>query len=145
MLTFQTGQPFTVALLPDDDNANTGISQLGFGAGDRPNVSGNPRLSGPTPQEWFNTAAFTTPPYGQFGNSGRNILDGPGLRAVNLSIVKNTALTERLNLQFRAEFFNALNRANYNLPDNFIGSPTFGQVVSAQDPRRVQLALKLLF
>ena len=145
VLTFQTGQPFTVALLPDDDNANTGISQLGFGAGDRPNVSGNPRLSGPTPQEWFNTAAFTTPPYGQFGNSGRNILDGPGLRAVNLSIVKNTALTERLNLQFRAEFFNALNRANYNLPDNFIGSPTFGQVVSAQDPRRVQLALKLLF
>ena len=145
VLTFQTGQPFSVALLPDDDNANTGISQLGFGAGGRPNVSGNPCLSGPTPQEWFNTAAFTAPPYGQFGNSGRNILDGPGLRAVNLSIVKNTALTERLNLQIRAEFFNVLNRANYNLPDHFIGSPTFGQVVSVQDPRWVQFALKLLF
>jgi hypothetical protein len=71
--------------------------------------------------------------------------EDPGLRAVNLSIVKNTALTERLNLQLRAEFFNALNRANYNLPDNFIGSPTFGQVVSAQDPRRVQFAFKLLY
>ena len=49
VLTFQTGQPFTVALLPDNDNTNTGISQLGFGANDRPNVAGNPRLSNPTP------------------------------------------------------------------------------------------------
>jgi len=145
VLTFQTGQPFTVALLPDDDNTNTGISQLGFGANDRPNVVGNPRLSEPTPQEWFNTAAFATPPYGQFGNAGRNILDGPGLGAVNLSLVKNTAVTERLRLQFRTEFFNALNRTNFNLPDNFVGSPTYGQVVSAQDPRRVQFAVKLIF
>jgi hypothetical protein len=142
VLTFQTGRGFTVALLPDEDNANTGISQLGFGANGRPNVVGNPRLSGPTPREWFNTAAFAVPPYGHFGNAGRNILDGPGLRAVNLSIVKNTAVTERIELQFRTEFFNALNRANLNLPDNFAGSPTFGQVVSAQDPRRVQFALK---
>src|SRR5271157_147628 len=145
VLTFQTGAPFTVALLPDNDNANTGISQLGFGAGDRPNVVGNPRLPGSTPQEWFNTAAFMAPPDGHFGNAGRDILDGPGLRAVNLSIVKDTAITDHLNLQFRTEFFNALNRANYNLPDNFVGSPTFGQVVSAQDPRRVQFALKVAF
>jgi len=103
------------------------------------------KLPGPTPGEWFNTAAFTVPPYGHFGDAGRDILDGPGLRSVNLSIVKNTAITDRLNLQFRTEFFNALNRANYNLPDNFIGSPTFGQVVSAQDPRRVQFAVKVLF
>jgi hypothetical protein len=145
VLTFQTGQPFTVALLPDEDNTNTGISQLGFGANDRPNVAGNPVLSRSTPQEWFDTADFTTPPYGSFGNAGRNILSGPGLRAVNFSVVKNTAVTERLNVQFRTEFFNALNHANFNLPDNFLGSPTFGQVVSAQDPRRIQFALKLIF
>ena len=145
VLTFQTGRPFTVALLPDNDNTNTGISQLGFGANDRPNVAGNPALSSPTAREWLNTAAFTTPPYGSFGNAGRNILDGPGLQAVNVSIVKNTAIAERLNVQFRTEFFNALNRANYNLPDKFLGSPTFGQVVSAQDPRRIQFALKFLF
>ena len=145
ILTFQTGQPFTVALLPDDDNSNTGISQLGFGANDRPNVTGNPARSSPTPQEWFNTAAFTTPPYGSFGNAGRNILSGPGRQAVNVSIVKNTAIRERLNVQFRTEFFNALNHTNLNLPDNFLGSSTFGQVVSAQDPRRIQFALKLLF
>ena len=145
VLTLQTGQPFTVSLLADDDNANTGISQLGFGANDRPNVTGNPVLSNPTPREWFNTAAFATPPYGHFGNAGRDILDGPGSRTVNFSIVKNTAVTERLNLQFRTEFFNLLNRTNFNLPDNFVGSPTFGQVVSAQDPRRIQFALKIVF
>jgi hypothetical protein len=145
VLTLQTGQPFTVALLPDNDNTNTGISQLGFGANDRPNVAGNPRLSNPTPGEWFNTAAFTTPPNGHFGNAGRDILDGPGSRTVNFSMVKNTAVSERLNIQFRTEFFNVLNRTNFNLPDNFVGSSTFGQVVSAQDPRRIQFALKLLF
>jgi hypothetical protein len=145
VLTFQTGQPFTVALLPDIDNTNTGISQLGFGANGRPNVVGNARLSNPTPGEWFNTAAFATPPYGHFGNAGRDILDGPGSQTVNFSIVKNNAVTERLNLQFRTECFNLLNRTNFNLPDNFVGSPTFGQVVSAEDPRRIQFALKVLF
>ena len=144
MLTFQTGQPFTVALLPDDDNTNTGIGNLGFGANDRPNVVGNPHVSNPGPQAWFNTAAFSVPP-GQFGNAGRNILSGPGLETINFSIVKNTHVTERLNIQFRAEFFNLLNHPNFNLPDNFIGSPTFGQLVSAGDPRRIQFALKFLF
>ena len=145
VLTFQTGPPFTVALLPDDDNSNTGISQLGFGANDRPDVVGNPKLSNSTPQEWFNTAAFPIPPYGQFGNAGRNILDGPGMATVNFSVIKNTAVNERLTVQFRSEFFNLLNHTNFNLPDNFVGSPTFGQLVSAQDPRRVQFALKFLF
>jgi hypothetical protein len=143
--TFQTGQPFTVTLLPDNDNTNTGISQLGFGANDRPNVAGNPRISNPTPREWFHTAAFATPPYGHFGNAGRGILDGPGLRTVNFSIVKSNAVGERLNLQFRTEFFNLLNRTNLNLPDHFVGSPTFGQVVSAEDPRRIQFAVKMVF
>ena len=64
---------------------------------------------------------------------------------MNFSIVKNNAVTERLNLQFRTECFNLLNRTNFNLPDNFVGSPTFGQVVSADDPRRIQFALKVLF
>jgi len=134
-----------VALLPDDDNSNTGISQLGFGANDRPNATGNPVLSNPTPREWFNTEAFATPPYGSFGNAGRNILSGPGMQAVNVSIVKNTAVSERVNVQIRTELFNALNHTNFNLPDNFLGSPTFGQVVSARDPRRIQFALKLVF
>lgn len=145
VLTFQTGAPFTVSLLSDNDNSNTGFSNLGYGANNRPNIVGNPHLANPGAQEWFNTAAFAVAPYGTFGNAGRNILSGPGLATVNFSIVKNTKATERLNVQFRAEFFNLLNRTNFNLPDNFVGSPTFGQITSAQDPRRLQLALKFLF
>ncbi|MGA2134690.1 MAG: carboxypeptidase regulatory-like domain-containing protein [Bryobacteraceae bacterium] len=145
ILQFQSGQPFTVALLPDDDNSNTGIDALGFGANDRPNVVGSPHLSNPSATEWFNTAAFVIPPYGSFGNSGRNTVEGPGMATVDLSIVKNTAIRESATLQFRAEMFNTLNHTNFSLPDNFIGSPTFGQILSAGDPRRLQLALKLLF
>jgi len=145
ILQFQTGQPFTVALLADDDNSNTGIDSLGFGANDRPNVLGNPRLSNPSANEWFNTSAFAIPPYGTFGNSGRNTVEGPGMATVDLSLVKNTTIREAATLQFRLEGFNVLNHTNFGLPDNFIGSPTFGQILSAGNPRRLQLGLKLLF
>jgi hypothetical protein len=143
--TFQTGRPFTVALLSDLDNSNTGRSTLGFGANDRPNVAGNPVLANPTPERWFNTSAFRMPAFGTFGNSGRNILDGPAYRTIAASIVKNARVTERMNVQFRAEAFNLLNQANLDLPDIFLGSPTFGRISSADSPRRVQFGLKVLF
>ena len=145
ILQFQTGQPFTVDLLADDDNSNTGIDSLGFGANDRPNVIGNPHLSNPSANAWFNTSAFVIPPNGSFGNSGRNTVEGPGMATVDLSLVKNTVIRERATVQFRVEAFNVLNRTNFGLPDNFIGSPTFGQILSAGDPRRIQLALKFLW
>ena len=145
IVTLQSGRPFTVALLSELDNSGTGRSILGFGANDRPNVVGNPEISNPTPDRWFNAAAFAFPPQGTFGNAGRNILDGPGFQNVNASLMKNTALTERLNLQFRAEVFNLFNHPNFNLPDNFLGSPTFGRISSARDPRHIQFGLKFLF
>ena len=145
IFTFQTGRPFTVALLPNFDNSNTGQSILGFGANDRPNVIGDPHSSRQTPDLWFNTAAFTVPPYGSFGNSGRNILEGPSFQTINFSLVKNTTIREGIALQFRAESFNLLNRPNFGLPDIFVGSPTFGHILSAQDPRHIQFGLKLLF
>ncbi len=145
IITVQSGRPFTVALLPELDNSGTGRSILGFGANDRPNVAGNPQISNRTPERWFNTSAFNFPAPGTFGNAGRNILDGPDFQNVNASLMKNTALTERVNLQFRAEFFNLFNHPNFNLPDNFLGSPTFGRISSARDPRHIQFGLKLLF
>jgi hypothetical protein len=145
IITAQSGRPFTVALLPEIDNSGTGRSILGFGANDRPNLIGNPELSNPTTGQWFNTSAFAFPAPGTFGNAGRNILDGPGFHNVNVSLMKNTALSERLNLQFRAEAFNLFNHPNFNLPDNFLGSPTFGRITSARDPRHIQFGLKLLF
>jgi hypothetical protein len=145
VLTFQSGQPLTVLLLRDDDNSNTGQTDILGGSNDRPNVLTNPNLPNPSATEWFNTSAFAISPYGTFGNEGRNIVEGPGLQTIDFSIVKNTAVAERLKVQFRAEFFNLLNHANFNLPDNFLGSPTFGQVVSAQPARRIQFGLKFLF
>jgi carboxypeptidase family protein/TonB-dependent receptor-like protein len=145
ILTLQSGRPFTVALLPEFDNSNTGRSSLGFGANDRPNVSGDPSLDDPGPAAWFNTAAFTVPAFGSFGNAGRNILEGPGYANMNLGVLKHLRLSGAARLQLRLEAFNLFNRVNFGLPDNFVGSPTFGQIRSAGSPRRLQLGAKLLF
>jgi hypothetical protein len=145
IVTLQSGRPFTVALLSDIDNSNTGRSSLGFGANDRPNVAGDATAGNRTPERWFNTSAFVFPAFGTFGNAGRNILDGPGYRNVNASLLKNARLSERMNLQLRLEAFNLFNTPNFNLPDNFLGSPTFGRILSARDPRHLQFGAKLLF
>ena len=145
IIALQSGRPFTVALLPEFDNSNTGRTNLGFGANDRPNLVGNAALSSPTPERWFNPAAFAIPAYGSFGTAGRNILSGPGFRNVNASLRRSIALTERTTLQLRGEFFNLFNQVNLGLPDNFVGSPSFGSVRMAESPRRIQLGVKLIF
>ncbi|MBI3403930.1 MAG: TonB-dependent receptor [Acidobacteria bacterium] len=145
LVTMQSGHPFTVALLSTVDNSNTGRSVLGFGANDRPNVTGSASVANQTAAQWFNTAAFTMPAFGTFGNAGRNILDGPGLATVSFSLIKNIPLADRVKVQFRSEFFNLFNRTNYDQPDNFLGSPTFGQILSAGSPRHVQFGLKAVF
>jgi hypothetical protein len=145
IVTLQSGRPFTVALLQERDNSNTGRSNLGFGANDRPDVRGDPSLTDPSPERWFDTAAFSVPPYGTFGNAGRNILTGPGYQTVNLAVVKQLRFGERTRLQVRAEAYNLFNHVNYNLPDNYFGSPTFGQILSAHAPRRVQFGVRALF
>ena len=145
IVQMQSGRPFTVALLPEVDNSNTGRSSLGFGGNDRPNVNGNAEASNPGPNQWFNTAAFSMPAYGTFGNAGRNILEGPGYQNVNLALLKRVGLRGRTSLQLRAEAFNLLNRTNFDLPDNFFGSPTFGQVLSAGAPRHIQFGVRFAF
>ena len=145
ILTVQSGRPFTVALLPELDNSNTGRSSLGFGANDRPNVTGDPELADPTPERWFDTSAFVMPPFGTFGDAGRNPVEGPGLANVNVAGIKSVTLGTAVRLQARIEVFNLFNRANFNQPDPFVGSPTFGQVLSAQSPRRVQLGVRAIF
>jgi hypothetical protein len=145
IVTLQSGRPFTVALLSTTDNSNTGRSTLGFGANDRPNQIGDPSIASPGPDAWFNTAAFALPPFGTFGDVGRNTLDGPGYRNVNLSLVKHVGLGGAARLQLRAEAFNLFNRVNFDLPDNFLGSPTFGRILSAQSPRHIQFGVRLLF
>ncbi|HEY4581024.1 MAG TPA: TonB-dependent receptor, partial [Candidatus Acidoferrales bacterium] len=145
IVTLQGGRPFTVALMRDVDNSNTGFSTLGFGSNDRPNVAGNPELDVPSPDRWFNTAAFTMPPFGSFGNAPRNLLEGPGYQNVNLAFLKHVNLSEQTRLQLRLEAFNLFNHVNFNLPDAFLGSPTFGRVTSADSPRRCQFGVRLIF
>jgi len=142
---FQSGRPFTATLVPGVDNSNTGLPSIGFGVVDRPNLVGDPRIGDPSPERWFNTNAFAMPVYGTFGDAGRNILTGPGFSSVNVSVIKNTTLREGVALQFRAEIFNLLDHANFDLPNSFFGSPSFGSVLSAGTPRRLQFGLKLLF
>ena len=99
-----------------------------------------------TREQWFNTAAFATPPPGRFGTSGRNILDGPGLATVDFSLFKNFQIKERFRLQVRGEFFNLFNRVNFGFPGNNVSTPaTYGVIQSARDARIVQLALRLAF
>jgi hypothetical protein len=115
----------------------------------------NPSFAGPrlleTPKQWFDPAAFVLPAPGTYGNLGRGTLSGPGLAAADLSLLKNTHLSERLNLQFRAEFFNLLNRANFGTPNPivFAGSavsPTAGLITAtATTSRQIQFGLKLIF
>ncbi len=143
--TYQSGRPFTVAVHPDIDASNTGRANLGFGYNDRPNVTGDGSLDDRTEERWFDTAAFTMPAFGTFGNTGRNSLEGPGYRNLNLAVVKLLPLGDDARLQLRFETFNLFNSTNLDLPDAFLGSPTFGQVLSAGSPRRIQFGVRAIF
>lgn len=145
VVTLQSGRPFTVALLPDVDNSNTGRSNLGFGNNDRPNVSGSTSLTVRSAQAWFDTKAFSMPPFGTFGNSGRNTLTGPRLQTINVAVVKHLRMGTSASVDLRAEAFNLLNHVNYDLPDAYFGSPTFGRILSAGSPRRIQFGIRTVF
>jgi len=145
--TLLTGFPFTPLL---------GSNRLGDGNTrnpDRPSL--NPAFTGPVllgnQTQWFNPNAFVLPAFGTYGNVGRGTYTGPGLADVDMSIFKNTTLSERVHLQFRAEFFNLLNRTNLGTPNAtvFSGtaiSPSAGLITSlATTPRQIQFGLKLIF
>jgi hypothetical protein len=141
IITAQDGQPFTPTV--SYDNSNTGNSQFGF---DRPVVMGDPQLSNPTPQEWFNTAAFQVAPKYTFGSAGRNILRGPGLATFDLSLLRRFHIRESSTLSFEAQAFNALNRVNLALPQAIVDQAgSFGHIFSARAPRQIQFALRYNF
>ncbi len=145
IVTVQSGSPFTVSLLSELDNSNTGRAALGFGFNDRPNVIADPNVQNPSADAWFNTEAFELPPFGSFGSAGRNILEGPSFANINLALVKHASISDGGRLQFRVEAFNLLNRVNLGLPNAFLGSPIFGQIGSAGSARRLQIGIRLLF
>jgi hypothetical protein len=153
VVSAQTGRPFTV--LSGSNNSGTGIGQ------DRANLIGNPYGPGACAAakittscvDWLNPASFQSNSSGTFGNIGKGSFRLPGSYTWDMGLSKNFSFTERLKLQFRAEFFNVFNRANF-MDDsasltNFqkISAGAFGSFRAGQasDPRIGQLALKLFF
>ncbi|MGI8958208.1 MAG: carboxypeptidase regulatory-like domain-containing protein [Bryobacteraceae bacterium] len=147
--TIQSGFPFTPQL--GFNPTNNGDSRNPI----RPswNPAFNGRLILGSPNLYFNPNAFVVAPNGTYGNVGRNVLIGPGLAELDASLLKNTAISERVNLQFRAEFFNLLNRANFATPNAVVfssasatPSPTAGVITATSTTsRQIQLGLKLVW
>jgi hypothetical protein len=140
--TWQAGEPFTV--FSGVDNSLTGV---GLDLADRvPGVS--PYLSPDRPrseviQEYFNVNAFQPNAIGTFGNSQRNSLFGPGYMNIDFAVMKIIPFKERYRLTIRGEFFNLTNTPHFEFPiSSPIGTPGFGEITAARDPRIIQLAAK---
>jgi hypothetical protein len=140
--SFQTGGPNSVSVAQD-------IAGIGV-ASSRASVTGDPNLSPSqrTMAHWFNTGAFLTAaamPKGQFGNTGRGILIGPGFQNWDVSLMKSVTLGERVRLQFRADSFNVFNHANFTSIGTTVTSGNFGSVTASGPGRVLSLGMKLLF
>lgn len=155
IVTLQTGFPLTPQL--SYNPSNNGDTRNPVRPFLNPNFKGSLVLG--NPNQWFNPAAFLAPPAnsGFYGNAGRDIVPGPGLGTWDFSVLKTTAIRERLQLQFRAEIFNLLDRANFNTPNLIVFTPptgsnptglsgTAGAITSTSTTsRQVQFGLKLLW
>ncbi len=137
-----SGLPFTVQAQQD-------VSLTGIG-GETADLIGNPSLPGSRAKsariaEWFNRSAYAEPAFGTFGTSGITSLRGPAYFDLDTGVYKNFRVTEAQHVQFRFETFNIFNRANLANPGGTFGTPGFGVITSASDPRVIELALKYFF
>jgi hypothetical protein len=149
----RTGVPVNVTIsrsassLPD---GNTTSPQ-------RPNLVPGVSLippGGQTPGDWINAAAFSIPANGAWGNAGRNLVRAPGVWQIDTALTKRAQITERINIEFRAEAFNLLNHAQFGLPNgNLSAAGSFGTITQPLNtggtgsgtPRQFQLMLRLRF
>lgn len=113
----------------------------------RPDVIGPVTTFGKV-EKWFDTSVFVAVP--RAGNLGRNVVTGPGFSNTDFSVIKNTRLGEKFRMQFRAEFFNLFNHANFGAPGTVVGTPAFGQITSSRfstgesgSSRQIQFAVKI--
>ena len=142
LITAASGLP--VYVISGRDFSLTGV---GF---DRPDLIGNVVVSHANKADmlarYFNTAAFVANQPGHYGSAGRNLFSGPGVFNTDLSLVKRFPIGEKFGaVQFRSEFFNAFNRANFGQPDGNLINQTFGRIQTAADPRVLQFALRYHF
>ncbi len=137
-----------VTLSENDDRSLLGAGNGGTGSSvDLPQYFGgkltftNPRSGLP----YFDPTLFAPEPLGQIGSANRRFFYGPGFVNTDLSLIKDTRIRERINTEFRAEFFNVFNHANFKNPNGGVNNSLFGVITSARDPRIGQLALKINF
>ncbi len=140
---YQTGAPYNIK--SGRDNSLTGLGN------DRPKLTGVSPAPAATADKrvWFSPAAFAVNDVGTFGTLGRNVFYGPQLYSWDMGIFKNNRITERVNVQFRAEMFNIFNQTNFNNPNTTVTGGGFGAITSTVaaggDPRIIQFGLKLSF
>lgn len=135
----QTGLPFTPAVAGNPANTTGGIRPDRIGDGNLPRGQR-------TPERWFDAQAFVVPAAFRFGNSGNFILNGPGLINLDATVARTFSITERVRLDFRAEFFNFLNDAHFLFPNATVNQPTAGVISQTSDSaRQIQFGLKLIF
>ncbi|HEU4386801.1 MAG TPA: carboxypeptidase regulatory-like domain-containing protein [Blastocatellia bacterium] len=140
----QTGFPFTISVFGDTANAGTLLGENPI----RANYTGQPVFDSgsKTADRWFNPAAFAAPAAFSFGNAGRNSVYGPGLQTLDFALAREFTVTEKMRFQFRAEFFNGLNKVNLGTPNRFVNTPQFGTITDAATPgREVQFSARVSF
>lgn len=138
----QTGSPFTPYMATNNSYSLSSNSNAVW----YPNVVGNPSTGSQNINSWFNVNAFAAPAPGTFGNMGRNAVYGPKLSAVNMSLIKTFAFTERIKLDFSADATNVLNHPSFALPDKLIGPGHKGQITNVSvGSRQMELVAKVRF
>jgi outer membrane receptor protein involved in Fe transport len=148
ILTLQSGSPIFIGQSGDPQNVDPGAGTQSYSE-ERPNLvpGQNVKLSNPTPNLEFNTAAFSTSVF-QFGNSPRNPVFGTALHTLDISLAKSFKIprVEGHRIMFRIEAFNSLNMPEFSNPGAYLGTSTFGVVTSTKsDNRDVQASLKYVF
>ncbi len=139
--TIASGLPFTPRIVGSYSNVNSGVNGTL-----RADVTGEPvSISNPSISEWFNTAAFTTPPVGQYGNARRNSIIGPGQVLFDMAMTKLIPLKETRSVELRISSSNVFNHPIYSSIDTVLNSPTFGRVISVSAMRSVLLTARFRF
>ena len=136
----QTGNWFSPSYSGSDrSNTNT--------VGGIPNriCDGNLPSGQRTVSHWFDTSCFVKPAPNYFGDSGTNIITGPGINNWDLGLGKVFPIREAMNVQFRTELFNAFNHTQFLNPDSTMTDANFGRITTARPARELQFGLKLLF
>ncbi len=139
--TIASGMPLTARVLGDFADVSRGTNGTL-----RAEATGQPVVLGdPTILAWFNTAAFTVPPAGQFGNAGRNTIIGPGTVLFNMALSKTIQMSETRGLELRVAANNIFNMPQYTAVDTVVNSRTFGQVTAVGPMRRLTLSARYRF